>query len=267
MKNFKNYTLLILLASALSACGSKKFDKSSNSTDLPSRSSSQGSGGLNGKLSDCNGFNYPSQELSGLVTTYYENNGFSQTINPEKMRMRIIDYPQIINSSNDYKLEMYLWGEDTPGHVITRKTTVEFFMMDINNGTYLQDGFQNKIFRELSKPVIEQEIDKKHGNNSGVSISEFLNGHILILKDVSMEYDAISLALYKRSGGSALNIANFLIPQFYANPNVYINTHFVSQLQEIHPNYPEKNQSLSEEAYFAKTETYCSMFKEQAPGF
>lgn len=253
------YLILTLL---LTACGSQKSSlNDTQSSDFSSRDytgQQNRNTRISGQLADCNQFDSTSSELGGLLTSSYIP-GTSQ-VDPETIRMRLIKAPTEITANSSYKLEMYLFGEDTQGNIISKDSPVSFKFQSLRTGVIVSNSLT-----EISKPVIDTVIDTIYGTNSTYTVSSFLKEHIILLENVSIQYDAISLALYPKAGGEVLTHVNFLIPQFFADPNVYANTHYSSQLQALHPNYSQRTAYLSDQAYFQNTERYCEKFHELNP--
>lgn len=101
----------------------------------------------------------------------------------------------------------------------------------------------------------------KQGSNSGITLNNFFDAHILILVGMDLQYDAMSVALYDHTqGADSIGWVDVLLPAFYANPNDYIATHSAVSLQQLHPNYNYRNGGYSDQDYMNFTDNFCREF-------
>ena len=256
---FGQLLIAILSSFYLAACGGSKIAK--NNESLSSRQTSNESTlDLSGRLADCNAFRYDSMSVKGIASAYYENG----IVNPNKINLRLLSLPTRTYQTENYKIELHLWGQENGSSPHDPQAPVQFAVQNIITGEFIRENYSVKKFTEISKSVVDYIVGQ-YSSGWGITSDNFLQKHILVLYDTSISYDAINIGEYPISGGSAVNNVNFLLPQFYADPQVYINTHDSALLQEIHPLYGSLGSGWSDEVYYEQTENWCNEFMKESP--
>ncbi|MBT4761687.1 MAG: hypothetical protein HOO06_08335 [Bdellovibrionaceae bacterium] len=246
--------MILLFSLIIIACGGSKI--ANNSEDLSSREEvTNEDTRLSGSVAQCNGFHYPSKSMSGLLTTYVIPS--TGAFDYSRIPLRLVHVPSKILTSVNYKLEMYLWGQNNGATARTRQTPVEFHIQNRYTGQFIlnEDTSLPRVYTSMGLSLINDVVTDYDDEN--YTINNFFQKHQLLLVDVLVEYDAVVLALYPSTGGTAIDYVNFLLPPFYSDPNIYANSHDSLTLQEIHPNYPDIFNGFTEEIYQQNTEEFC----------
>ncbi|MDC0980353.1 hypothetical protein OAQ84_01320, partial [Bdellovibrionales bacterium] len=195
MKNVINYTLLIVLAFSIVACGASKNSHQPNSTDLSSRGNptTNDTGSSNngiphtGVLTECSGFD--KDGLAGNLTTYYDpaTGKFVETY----IRMTITKALEAMSSDPNRYVQIFRWYIDESGSRQVSDNPTELY--------FIQRGTGEAINRKspatyLSGSMISGLISKH--TLSGITASNFYDNFIVVLGDIGLTYDAITVAVY-----------------------------------------------------------------------
>lgn len=247
MKSIIKLLMFMLLSSYLMGCGSQKV-QTDNSTSIDSDSFEVPA---EYKVADCHDFS--SSDIYGITTSYYLN----QEVDFTRVNLRVFDWPAEITDSDEYKIEFYIWREDSSGQLFTRSQPVTFTLQNLSNGQFI-----NTQFNYLSTTAVKKIISD---NGLNVSVEEFLRNHKIILSDLESDgqmYHAVTMGVYSnvQSSSSAVKSVSFLLPHVPAHPKIYRAYHENNSLIQLHPNYDLIDSNLTDQQYFDRTEEYCTKF-------
>lgn len=253
-KNLALLFSLTIFCALFNACGAHKAGVSS-SADFSSRSNPDdqniSDGGL---ITECSGFDLKKIALSGATTTYYNSQGAPVT---DLIRLRIRSYPLPIINKSTYYLQFFRWGYTSGGQRVENTQATPLWFQVISTGQYLNTSAETRI----SRNVIAKLITDNNLSQQGITPDNFLERVMVVLDDVSLDYDAVTVGLFDSAvGTTALNYESILLPAFSANPNTYAKLHPQTELQILHPNYSIKNQALSDAAFLDQAEKACENF-------
>lgn len=252
-----NIIFPLFIALSLSSCGSSKstLATSSQTTGTTDSTSIADSNSL---IADCNGMTNESLGLEFQLSSYYIPG--TGKIAADLIRMNFSQLPSAVTTAEGQYLQIFRWYEDTPGQRNLNSSPVQFYFQSKITGKLINESEPQD---RLSKAVIQNMIvlGKANGSSTGSSLTNFLQNHILILKDIALQYDALSVAVYDSGQGtSAIGWQDILIPSFYSNPATYASTHSATSLQQLHPNWNYQQYGWTEQDYFANTEKFCQKF-------
>ncbi len=260
--NKQKHSLSLLVCSLflfviLSACGKSKSSVSTNSTNS-SRITDSSIITANTLVADCSGGTQSSLGLDVQLSSYY--NPGTNIIQPNIIKMKLSQVPSGLTTSENVYLQFFRWYEDVPGQRVLNANPVKFYFQSKINGSFLNSSDPQD---RISKAVIQNMIiaAKNNGIGDGLSVSNFLDNHLIILTEMDLQYDALSISVYNTTQGTAAQgWLDVLIPQFVSNPNTYAATHAASSLQQIHPNWAQRALNWSEQDYYNQTEKFCQKF-------
>ncbi len=217
----------------------------------------------------CSGFDYESKSMAGLVSTYIDPNTGATDLN--QVRLRITNLPTNFINASSTKIEFHLWHEQTRNNIVHAPSATGFKIQHKGSGYYvanLGDSYslvtsstQATTFTEMNSGLlksIQSDINESISGFYGSDLADFFDGTIFILQNVSISYQAVSMAQYPLSGGDSIESAEFIIPPFYANPNAYQQTHDSLNLLLLHPNYDIRSSGLTDDEYYQQTNTFCN---------
>lgn len=254
-KNFYQFTLLLALALLLMGCGAKK-NLSQGSMDLSSRLDANNPGSTDpGLLAECSAIpENNAVNMKGVVSLFYHN----QSVLNEWIRFKLNRVPTGITASNSQYFQLYRWGIDSSGKKVTDDgQAIPIYFQLKGTGEYLNTSPEKTVSRNTIQRII---TDKKLGDR-GINTTNFFQAVILVLGDMDLKYDAMRIALYDSNKGTGVQAhADVLLPAFAANPNTYAQIQPNINLQKIHPNYALRQSALSDQQYWAATETLCHLF-------
>ncbi|MCB0422890.1 MAG: hypothetical protein KDD61_17955 [Bdellovibrionales bacterium] len=250
------FSLILLVGLMLSACGASKTTQRSGSVDLSSRGnpstgdtgSSGGGTSLTGILTECNGIN--EEGLEGNLTTYYDpmSGQFLETY----IRMTITKALAAMGTDSSSYVQIFRWYIDETNTRRVNETPTKLY--------FIQRGKGQAINRDtpatyLSGSMISGLISKY--NLSGITASNFYDNFIVVLGDIGLTYDAITVAVYDSATNKAKKTIDILVPAFSADPNEYAITHPSGLLQNLHPNWSEREGGFTTHQYKSMAEQPC----------
>lgn len=247
---------LLIGTALLGACGANKASTGSGSSDLSSRSVPEETGPTvsEGTLADCNGFTNTGMNMAGAVSTFY--NPSTNAYIPQYIRFRFTQAPLEVATSSRY-IQFFRWGIDSNNNRIYNSTPAPIYFQLISNGQYINSTPETTI----SKNTIQRLITNNNLAAQGITVDTFLSKVFLVLDGMSLEYDAMSVAVYDSSSGSStIGYSDVLLPSFSANPNTYAKLHPNTNLQILHPNWDIRTSGYTDSQYFYRTETFCRAF-------
>lgn len=250
------YGLVVWMAFAGLGCGSNKVPAGGGGrSDLSSRSSDvndSGTGYTNsGAVAECNQFKLSDYGLTGQLSTYYQS---SQLV-LDYINLNLSDVPDVILTTSNHYIQIFRWHEDIPGHPVHNTQPVQMFFVQRGTGKKIAEDAPVDV---LSKATIQNLITKYSLNSNGITVSNFFDTHLIVLKGMDITYDAITVALYDHSQGSqAYAWVDALLPAFTANPNGYANEHKSTTLRNLHPMYDRRNSGMSDSAFKQEIEKAC----------
>ena len=212
----------------------------------------------NALVGDCNGFISSSGNLSGIAIAFTNQDG---SIDFNQVPFRFVDVPSEIVSGYQYKIQFYLWKEDSIGQIEDRSEPVEFIFQNRITGDFLSQT----ILTDYSKGQIESIIEQYA---LGISVSTFIKNYNLIFTGVEKDnkiYQAMAAALYKANSTTAVSTTSFLLPPFPADPNIYEALHTNQTLIQLHPNWPRKDSGNSESAFKSLLDGFCAEYMDPNP--
>lgn len=231
------------LALVLSACGANETKKS----DLPSRGTDRVS---HGKLAECSQIVSNSSNITGQISTYYDNGSLITNY----IYMNLTGVPaELLSSSEDY-LSIYRWSERL--ETGRNENTIPVRMHFINKLTGQVSNSQ--AVDRISGSVFQTIIQNQQLNVIGITPTNFLEQHYVLLTGMEIQWDAMTLAHYQN--GQVAGAAHALLPAFSADPNVYAQNNPSPNLQALHPNHSYRNSGATESDFFSLTEQYCAAF-------
>lgn len=181
------------------------------------------------------------------------------------MRLKLDNIPsEVLNGSQ--KLLFYTWNEscDLAKNYSTRPKNFAFQFVrngagsfypndeNLDNGTINIDSANNS-FTELNASTINKVT--KHFLSQP---SEFKDHFFIVFTDLANEDQAMMLGMFPSSGGAANSRVEFLLPPYWADPNVYENTHTHNDIIRLHPLYRDKNKYSNYNEFYSEMLDYCS---------
>ena len=257
-KTLKEKTILIglvILGSFIMGCGSSKTPLNNNSASNSSRlPDSTLASDLDGPISNCGGAANDSLDLSFQMSTYVVPS--TNQVLVDYIRMNFAKVPSKIFNTNTTYIQMFKWLSESTGDRVVNDKAIGFYFQNRQTGKIINPSEpQTRISQAVIKNMMALAQETGATN---LSVDGFLKQHILILTGMSLEYDAISVAVYDSSNSSdAIGFQDALIPSFYANPNDYEATHASLDLQELHPNWSYRSSNLTDEQFHANAQAYC----------
>lgn len=213
--------MILLLAAANFACGSSKTIDSSLDD-----SKSQ--------LAYCNAIS--STKFSGRI----------KAETPESVEIYFdSNLASALSTSN--VLKFYKWSVRPDETMYLNPTALKLVIRDLQTGQVMTGEWQ-----EVSQ-AMATEYGKTRGL-SNLSLQDFLNGKVVVITGIEMEYDALRLLV--QSGGSQILSVDTLIPAFAADPNIYAQSH--SQiLSDLHPNNSVATDGWTAQEFQQRAMSYC----------
>lgn len=256
MKTLTKILILLLFALSIVGCGASKSTNRPASADLSSRGnpntghtgSSAGGTSYTGVLTECNGFN--KDGLEGNLTTYYDP-GTGQFVETY-IRMTIKKALAAMATDSRSYVQIYRWHVDDSNTRRVNNTPTKLYFIQRGTGQAIN---RDAPATHLSGSTISELISKY--NLSGVTPSNFYDKFIVVLGDIGLTYDAITIAVYDRSTNEATKTIDMLLPAFSADPNEYATTHPSGILQNLHPNWSEKDGGFTAHQYKTMAEQAC----------
>ncbi len=247
--------LLALVSWSLMSCGASKVP-SSGSSDFPSRSPVDSNDPNEGLLAECNELRDTDLGIAAQLATYYNPN--TGVVVNDNISMHIEKLPSVIYSNTNHYLQIFKWSEDTPGQRITHPNPVQIFFVQRGTGTWIN---KNEPVTTISKNIIQNTIVKYKLGDSGTNENNFFDNYHIVLTGLDLIYDAILIAFYDATKGTAsYGWVEALLPAFAADPNIYAKSHPAIGLQRLHPMYSRRSSGMTEEDFRAETDVFCEAF-------
>ncbi len=242
--NIRLYGLVALLL--LTACGAKKTSTSENS-----------SGSLTSShlLADCNTIPANSFNLSGVVSSYYDQASKSYLM--DLGRILFTTVPIELSTTDTTYLQIFRWRiNESTGQPLYQSAAASLIFVVRSSGQVL-NAYSGE--QALSRNVISKIISQYNLGNQGINIDNFFSRVMIVASGLSSSDDAYSIALYDtNTGSSAKATIDVLMPSFYANPKTYADTHPWKKLTDLHPfnAFP----GLRDTDYYGMANAYCQKF-------
>ncbi|MCB0342848.1 MAG: hypothetical protein H6626_00515 [Pseudobdellovibrionaceae bacterium] len=209
-----------------------------------------------GLLAECNAFSDQVTELNGQISTYYDP--LTGQYAPTIIRLHLESYPEAIVNSDNYYVQFFRWAEDIPGNRVTNSRPVSFYF--VQEGSGMTISAQTPV-NKISKATINNLIQEFSLNISGTTTDNFLDRFLIIMTDMSMQYDAVKMAVYDDSqGSSAIAYYDVLLPPFSANPANYNALHKATALQALHPLQHLINSGATDVEFYNYSKEMCAGF-------
>lgn len=252
-RSIKKMSLVILVLAAWwsTGCGASKTLVGSGGRDYSSRSNPDTNNGSDGLLAECNEFSLSSHGLKAQLSTHYNSNG---TLILDYINMHLDTVPSAILNTSTHYIQIFSWAGETPSAL----NSVPMYFLQRGTGKVINDG---EPVYALSRNIVQSMISKYSLGKDGITLSNFFDQHHIILTNMNITYDALTMVFYDDSTGStAYASVDALLPAFSADPVKYARTHSSIRLQELHPFYSRRNSGMSEYDYYQMAEEYCQSF-------
>jgi len=254
MKNLK-WVIIILAAVNFMGCTDDLYsDEGSfdSSSRIDSEGVDSGSSSLTSdEILECSPFYNSNMEVRGIFRTFRRPDT-GASIN-DYMYLNLAQWPAEISASNDHFMQFFRITGDNGFREVNPASAPIFF---IHKGTGQILNEANPV-SNISKAVFDNMINQFGLASSGVTSSNFLSSFAPVLKNISLEYDAIIMAIYDQTNNNqVVGSIDVLLPAFHANPNTYANTH-VDFLNRMHPLYDRRNSGLIDIGFKSEGERLC----------
>ncbi len=247
---------LIAFSVGLVSCGPSKSGLDMSSEDFSSRADVTNPGTRNGlpvALAECTAIATNSMGLEGNLTTFYDP--FSDAYIPDLIRVQLSRVPNVLMTTNNMYLQFFAYSSTAKQGRTYGESPINIVFQNKTTGRTLNES--SPVTR-ISKATLQKMIVDKNLSSSGVTLANFLERHIVVLKDVALSYDAVTIALYDSASGSEVQQSqDVLLPAFAANPNVYALDHDSSHLQQLHPFWSLRQSGWSDEQYRKYSYNFC----------
>ena len=255
LKQLRNYIAVIAILSLLTACGASKTASSGSATSSSRGNPETGDSGSStdgtstiAVLTECSEID--SGGIAGEMTTYYSTAGqFVETY----IRMNITTATAAMTDDADSYVQIYRWHADASGNRVVNEDPTKIYFVERYTGRII--NISSPAYH-LSGSTISDMI--ANYNLTGITASNFYERYLLVLGDIGLTYDAISIATYDASTNEALSTEDVLLPAFAADPNDYMTNHAII-LHPLHPNYSERNGGFTDEQYKQRAELACQI--------
>jgi len=248
LKSIGAFTITLLTAAFLSACGSSKNGNSFSSTGvtyLP--------GATNSKLAECVRIGASSTGLAGQIGTYYDP--LSHVYRSDYTNVNLTATPSTIFTSSTVTIYFMRWSEKSAGNRVNNSVYTRFYFVDKLTGQTYPNG---TTLDRITKANLEQ-ARTYFAWTSSVTLEQFFQRASLVLTGVDMNYDAITIALLDSSFSSAAYAqVDVLLPPVYSNPVTYQARNPVPDLYTLHPNYASIASNASENDFYQMAQVICS---------
>lgn len=255
MRNIK-YLLILLFAMSQLACTEDLYTDLEGSTNASSRVDSEAvAAGTDKTIAlECSPFTHDSMAVRGIFQVFRRPNTL-EVIN-DYMLLKLSQWPSQLSDSGSYFMQFFSITGDNGFREVNSQATPIFFI-NYATGDILNE---HSPVNNISKSVIESVISQFNLGSVGINAANFLRAYAPVLKNVSLEYDAVLVTLYDGANNNRIvGNTDVLLPAFEANPNAYAATH-VSFLESLHPLYDRRNSGLTESQFKSEGIRMCNQY-------